>query len=210
MILAVVSALSVGCANTPAYRSVGPPMTGKAFEAGGAIHGVVGQNVSGVGTTVWAQGQVAQDILLVGRGHFTELIPYTGPVGIVSDAQFGGNGGLRGIYRVSEDLFIGGEVTLDYLQLRSSNPAKNEIFVSGVASFPVAERALPDVWIYVQPTLGAGFRYGNDDDIPFGGFMEVPLGVAYQYTDTLVFTAEGGFAIPFNGGYLGVGASFRL
>lgn len=199
----------LGCASAPALRPVGPPMATSAFEGGAAVHGMVGQNVAGGGTTFWAQGQVAKDIILVGRATGSTFVPYaTGAGG--GDFQLGANGGFRGIYRVSDELFIGGEFTLDYLQFQASTPRASQYFISGVASFPVAEQAfLPGLWFYVQPTLGAGYRFG-DVDTPFAGFTEVPLGVAYQWNELVVVSAEGGFAIPYNGGYLALGAAFRL
>lgn len=202
----------VGCANAPAYRPIGPPMNEKAFEAGVGVHGVVGQDVGGIGAGAWVVGQVAKDIFLVARGHHTELIPYRGYQGVFLDSQFGGSGGFRGLYRLSEDLFIGGEVTADYLSLRSSVDGSQEHFVSGVASFPVAERAFENFWFYVQPTVGAGYRfaYNKEVDVPFSGFMEVPIGVAWKANDSLVVVGEGGFAIPFTGGYLGLALAWRL
>ena len=77
-----------------------------------------------------------------------------------------------------------------------------------MASFPVAEEAFDGVWVYVQPTIGAGFRFG-DVDVPFSGFTEVPIGIAWKQSENLVLVAEGGFAIPFTGGYLGLAASWR-
>lgn len=188
-------------------------MNEKGFEAGAGVHGVVAQNVGGVGAGAWVMGQVTKDIFLIARGHHTELIPYAGYQGLLLDSQFGGSGGFRGLYRISDDLIVGGEVTADYLQLRSSTGLGSaEHFVSGVASFPVAEQAFPGFWVYVQPTVGAGYRFasGKAVETPFSGFMEIPIGVAWKATDTMVLIAEGGFAIPFTGGYLGLAASWRF
>lgn len=188
-------------------------MNEKGFEAGVGVHGVIAQNVGGVGAGAWVVGQVTKDIFLIARGHHTEIIPYSGYQGLLLDSQSGGSGGFRGLYRISDDLLVGGEVTADYLQLRSSTGLGSaEYFVSGVASFPVAEQAFPGFWVYVQPTVGAGYRFasGKAVETPFSGFMEIPIGVAWKATDTVVLIAEGGFAIPFTGGYLGLAASWRL
>jgi len=206
-LLVVVAVACVGCAQTAVYRPVGPPMLDAAFEGGGGVHGIVGQDTGGVGVSAWATGQVAKDILLVARAHGTDLIPYTDDGGLFRDVQFGGSGGLRGVYALRPELLIGGEVTLDYLELRQGTTAQR--FVSGVASFPVAEEAFTDVWVYIQPTLGAGFRFG-DVDAPFSGFTEVPVGIAWKAAPWAVLVVEGGFAIPFAGGYLGVAGAFRL
>ena len=190
------------------YRPVGPPMGTAGFEAGAGLHGVVGEQTGGVGVAGWMTGQVAKDIMLVGRGHFTDLIPYRGGAGVFRDIQYGGSAGFRGVYALKPDLLLAGEVLVDYMELRDSSSGIVQHFVSGVASFPVAEQAFEGVWVYVQPTIGAGFRFG-DVDVPFGGFLELPIGVAWKATETMTLVAEGGFAIPFNGGYLGLAASWR-
>jgi len=197
------------CASAPMYRPVSPPLDDRSFEAGAGVHGVVGQDVAGVGTAAWMQGQVAKDIMLVARGHFTDLFPYRGGGGVFRDVQLGGAAGLRGTYRISEDLVMGGEALIDYQQVSSSVDGTTQYFVSGVAGFPVAEKALDNVWVYVEPQLGAGFRFGDVSE-PFSGFMECPIGVAWKVNDWALVVVEGGFAVPFTGGYLGVGGSFRL
>ncbi len=208
--VAVVALVVSGCASAPAYRPVGPPMGTAGFEAGAGVHGVVGQDRAGVGSGVWVTGQVAQDILLVARAHGTELFPYEGGEGgLLSDVQYGGSAGFRGVFNLHKDLILGGEVTIDYLELRDSRNKLTQQFVSGVVSFPVAEEAFPGFWVYVQPTLGAGPRFGDVNE-PFSGFTEVPIGVAWQAADWAVIVAEGGFAIPFAGGYFGVAGAFRF
>lgn len=192
------------------YRPVSPPLNEKVFEAGAGVHGVVGQESAGFGTGAWMQAQVAQDIMVVARGHFTDVFPYRGGGGgVFQDVQLGGAGGLRGTYRISDDLTLGGELLVDYQQLSSSVAGTTQYFVSGIAGFPVAERALPNVWVYVEPQLGAGYRFGDVAE-PFSGFVECPIGAAWQVNDSVVVVVEGGFALPFTGGYGGVGASFRL
>ena len=208
LVLAVLAAV-LGCASAPAYRPVGPPMGTAGFEAGLGVHGVVGQDVGGVGTSAWMTGQVARDIMLVARGHATELIPYQGGGGLFRDIQYGGGGGFRGVYALKPELLLAGEVTLDYLEQRDSRTGTIQQFVSGIASFPVAEEAFTDFWVYVQPSIGAGFRFG-DVEQPFSGFTEVPIGIAWKPAPWAVVVVEGGFAIPFNGGYLGVAGAFRL
>jgi hypothetical protein len=44
----------------------------------------------------------------------------------------------------------------------------------------------------------------------FSGFTEVPIGIAWKPAPWATVVVEGGFAIPFNGGYLGVAGAFRL
>lgn len=216
VVVALCASVFAGCATAPMYRPVSPPLDDKSFEAGAGVHGVVGQDVGGVGTSAWMQGQVSRDVMIVARGHFTDLFPYRGG-GLFADTQFGGAAGLRGTYRISEDLIMGGEALADYQQLSSSVAGQTDYFVSGIAGFPVAERALPNVWVYVEPQLGAGLRFRTDakgeavqPEAPFSGFLECPIGVVWQPNDWSLLVFEGGFAIPFTGGYGGVAAAFRL
>ncbi len=209
--LAVAAVVLAGCASAPAYRPVGPPIGERSVEAGVGMHGVVGRDVGGVGAAGWVTGQVAKDIQVVARGHHTELIPHAGYRGFTHDSQYGGSAGVRGLYRINDTMLLGGEAAGDYLELRRSDGAV-ETFVSGVVSFPVAQQVVPSVWAYAQPTLGAGPRWLNgqtDPEVPFGGFMELPVGLTWQVNEQLVLVAEGGFAIPFTAGYLGVAASWR-
>ena len=205
---AVTSAVS-GCASAPLYRPVSPPMDDRVFEGGVGVHGVIGQDDGGVGTGAWLQGQVSKDVFLVARGHFTDLIPYRGGSGLFKDTQWGGAAGFRGVYRISDELHLGGEVLLDYQQISSSVNGKTQHFVSGIVGLPVAEMGLPDLWIYVEPSIGAGYRFG-DDVQPFSGFLECPIGVAWRPAPWALLVVEGGLAIPFNGGYLGVAGALRL
>ncbi len=191
------------------YRPISPPMDDRVFEGGAGVHGVVGQDAAGVGTSAWLQGQVSKDVFVVARGHFTDLIPYGGGGGLLQDTQWGGAGGLRGVYQMSADLHLGGEALLDYQQISSSVDGTTQYFVSGIVGLPVAEMALPELWVYVEPSLGAGYRFGDVRE-PFSGFLECPIGVAWRPAPWALVVLEGGFAIPFSGGYLGVAGAFRL
>ena len=205
----LIAAALTGCAYAPAYRPIGPPLDDKVFEAGIGAHGVIGQDLAGGGTSGWMQTQIAKDVSVVARGHFTQTLPWRGGGGFLQDAPFGGGLGLRGSYRAFDDLYFGGELLLDYTQFRSSAEGTVGHFLSGAFGFPVAERALPDLWVYVEPTIGAGWRFG-DVDVPFGGYMEVPIGVAWRPKPNLMVVGEAGFAIPFAGGYGGVAVALRL
>jgi hypothetical protein len=195
----------VACANAPAYRPVGPPLADATVEAGLGVHGIVGQDVGGGGASGWVVGRIAPDLFLVGRGHLTDGLRWDGSS---STLQWGGAGGLRGTYALRPSLLVGGEVSVDYLQLAASDGSLQQ-YVSGVAAFPVAEEAFPDFWVYVQPTIGAGFRFG-DVDVPFGGFTEMPIGIAWRPRPWLLLVGEGGLSLPFTGGYLGLAAALRL
>jgi hypothetical protein len=202
------------CATTPAYRPVAPLLTpNQPMDASIGVHGVVGSDAWGIGSTAAVTRAITDDVHIWARGHGTQFFPYRSKTTLGADAQFGGSAGVRGVYRPMATLLLGGEVSLDYLEQRTSTGgsdggATTQRFVSAVIGFPVAEEALPDLFLYVVPTAGAGYRF-NDKNVPFAGFVEMPLGASYRLREWLVVVAEGGFAIPFNGGYGGVSLSFR-
>jgi hypothetical protein len=195
-------------------------MGDRVMEAGMGINGVFGQDRGGAGLSGWLTGRVAKDLFVVGRAHATDAVPWDatgGAFGPQRSRQWGGAVGVRGLYEVRPGLLGGGELTLDYTQFSSNvddagNPAAEatmQHFVSGIAAFPVAEQAFHDGWVYVQPAIGAGYRFG-DVDVPFGGFFELPIGFAWQPTPWLVVLGEGGVSLPFRGGYVAAGAAFRF
>lgn len=189
-------------------------------EAGVGLTSVIGQDTGGVGTAAWLTSRLAKDIFFVGRAHVTDAVPLdTGD--LVSSSrrarQWGGAVGVRGLYELRPGLLGGGELTLDYTQFSSTIDAAGgslaspglQHFVSGVAAFPVAEEAFAGGWVYLQPAIGAGYRFG-DVDVPFGGFLELPVGFAWQPEPWLVVLGEGGVSLPFNGGYFAAGAAIRF
>jgi hypothetical protein len=195
-------------------------MLDRVVEAGVGVDGVFGQDRGGLGTAGWVTGRVAQDLFVVGRAHVTDAVAWDAPGGLLSEQrarQWGGAVGVRGLYELRPGLLGGGELTLDYTQFSSNVDdvgnatvdATTQQFVSGVAAFPVAEEAFRDGWVYVQPAIGAGYRFG-DVDVPFGGFFELPIGFAYKPLPWLVVLGEGGVSLPFNGGYVAAGAAFRF
>jgi len=215
-VLAVAVGWTTACAYSPSLRPVGPPMGNRAFEAGLGAVGIVGQDRGGVGASGWVTGRVAPDVLLVGRGHVAEAVPWDaegGRLGQQRGRQWGGAAGLRGLFTLRPGLLAGGELLLDYTQFSATDGAatstSTQHFVSVVASFPVAEEAFPGVYAYVQPALGAGYRLG-DVDVPFGGFFELPLGFAWQAQPGVLLLAEGGLSVPFSAGYVALGAACRF
>jgi hypothetical protein len=209
-----VGALAAGCAYAPAFRPVGPPMDDRVVEVGAGGIGLFAQDAAGVGATGWVTGRIAPDVLLVGRGHVADAVPYAsgGLLGDERSRQWGGAAGLRGLFPLRPGLLAGGELVLDYTQLTSTTAAglaTQQHYASLIASVPIAEEAFRDGYVYVQPALGAGYRFG-DVDVPFGGFFELPFGFAWRAQPGLVVLAEGGLSIPFSGGYVAAGAAFRF
>jgi hypothetical protein len=205
VVAAAVGACGSGCATAPAYRPVGPPMLDAVFEGGVGVHGIAGAEYGGGGTALWATGQLTRDVALIARAHVADGVRWDGTA---STLQWGASAGFRGTYVLRPSLLVGGDVSVDYLQLATSDGTLQQ-FASGIAAFPVAEEALPGLWVYVQPAIGAGFRFG-DVDVPFGGFTEMPIGVAWRALPWLLIVGEGGLSLPFSGGYVGVGAALRL
>ena len=195
-------------------------MADRAVEAGVGGAGIFGQERGGAGTAAWVTGSIAKDLFVVGRAHVTDAVPWDAAGGFFGEQrsrQWGGAVGVRGLYELRPGLLGGGELTLDYTNFTSNVDgtgkatvdATSQHFVSGVASFPVAEEAFADGWVYVQPAIGAGYRFG-DVDVPFGGFFELPIGFAWKPLPWLVVLGEGGVSLPFNGGYVAAGAAFRF
>ncbi len=222
LMFSIVVVASSGCAYAPAFRPVGPPLLEQNLEAGVGGVAVVGQEQAGGGMAAWVTGRVARDLLLVGRGHVTEALPLaqgstSGGLRQDQARQWGGAVGLRGLFDIRPGILAGGELALDYTQFSSFAATQTaaaassslQHFLSLTASLPVAEEVFPDVFVYVTPTLGAGYRLG-DVDIPFGGYVEAPIGVAWRLRPWLVVMGEGGVSLPFSGGYLALGAGFRL
>ncbi len=219
--LAVVVAVGLGvvpgCAYAPAFRPVGPPPGDAAVEAGAGGFGLFGQERGGAGAASWVTGRIAPDLFLVGRAHVADAVSWSDTGGLLGASsrsrQWGTAGGLRGLFTLRPGLLAGGELLLDYTQFASTDavdvPGTTQHFVSLIASLPVAEEAFPDGYVYVQPALGAGYRFG-DVDVPFGGFFELPLGFAWRAQPWLVVLGEAGLSLPFSGGYVAVGAAMRF
>jgi hypothetical protein len=214
------SALLPACAYAPAFRPVGPPMGDRVVEAGVGVDALFGQDTGGAGTAGWVTGRVADDLFVVGRAHVSDAVPWSaegGLLGVEHARQWGGAAGIRGLYELRPGLLAGGEVTLDYTQFSSTIDAggnatadpTTQHFVSAIAAFPVAEEAFRDGYVYLQPAIGAGYRFG-DVDVPFGGFFEVPIGFAWRPQPWLLVLGEGGVSLPFSGGYVAAGAAFRF
>jgi hypothetical protein len=186
----------------------------QAVDVGVGLHGMGAADQAGGGAAGWVQVQVMPNVQAFGRGHGTLMQPFSGAHSVGSNHQWGAGVGVRGTYPVFNTLLLGGELSIDYLAQKRSIQDGNNVdttahFVSAAFGFPVSEEALPGLSFFVTPTIGAGFRFG-DVDVPFAGFMEAPVGVSWALRDNMVLVAEGGFAIPYRGGYGGVALSFRL
>jgi len=122
------------------------------------------------------------------------------------DVLAGGSAGIRGRYRFSPTLMLGGEALVDY----QARTASGEHLIAGIVGFPVAEQAAPGLWVYTNPSIGLAIPLHDNPVAPFFGFQEIPLGVVWQPAPWLLVVGEGGFALPLNGGYGGVAVAFRL
>ena len=171
-------------------------------------HAMFGKTQMGVGTGGWMHAEVMDDVELVGRLHATDFFEYSGKGGVFDDVFAGGSLGVRGRYRYLPTLLVGAEAMIDY-QVRTSS---GEQYLSGIVGIPVAEQAAPGLWVYTNISLGIALPLHDDPEVPFFGFQEIPIGMAWQATDWLVVVAEGGFALAVQdgGGYGGVAVAFRL
>jgi hypothetical protein len=196
-----------GCATAPFFRPQGPPLNDRVAEVGVGAHAAFGRDRMGVGTGGWLHAQVMPDVELVLRGHGTDFFRYDGAGRPLDDLLAGGSIGLRGRYRYSPTLLLGGELLLDY-QARTGE--SDEQLLSGIFGIPVAEEAAPGLWVYTNISLGIAVALHDNPAVPFFGFQEIPIGLSWQATDWLVIAAEGGFSLPLNGGYAGAAAAFRF
>ncbi len=200
-----------GCATAPFFRPQGPPLDDKNFEIGVGPHAMFGQKEMGVGGGAWMHAEIVDDVELVARGHAADFFRYDGapdPTDTANriDVLFGGSAGIRGRYRFSETLMLGGEALVDY-QMRTGS---GEHLIAGIVGFPVAEQAAPNVWVYTNPSIGLAIPLHENPTAPFFGFQEIPLGIVWRPLPWLLVVAEGGFALPLNGGYGGAAVAFRL
>lgn len=209
LVLLLLGALTgSGCATAPFFRPMGPPLTDRqVVEAGIGPHVAFGREQMGVGTGAWFHTQVMPDVDLVLRGHGTDFFRYDGAGKPFADVLGGGSIGIRGRYRYLPTLLLGGELLLDYEARSGEN---DEQLLSAIFGIPVAEEAAPGLWVYTNISLGVAVALHPDPLVPFFGFQEIPLGVAWQPTDWLVVVAEGGVSLPLNGGYGGAAAAFRF
>lgn len=207
--LVALSLLSMSaCATAPVHRPIGPPMGASHVELGIAPVAMFGESEMGVGTSGWAAWQVLPNFDIVGRAFGSDLFSYAGDTPLFADVLWGGGAGVRGRYELFPHLLVGAEALLEYNQ--RSRGEVPERLVSIVGGLPVAEEAFPGFWVYTDIQLGLAIPLEEDPRGPFFGFQEIPLGVAWQLTPWMLVVAEGGFALPVNGGYGSVGVAFRL
>lgn len=212
--------LFAGCASVPQYRPLYDAAGGASFELGVAPQAGVAfdgneRSLSGAvpGGNAWFtyRTEAGFDLFAAGHGGVGLMLP----TGAYGGSQFGGSAGIR--YRLQQDYLpdmrFAFEAFGDYLQEDFAfvgNRRTTRRHISAIARIPIAQRAAGNVWVYTAPTMGISLPLYDDPPHPFFGINEIPLGVVVQATDWLAIVAEGGYLIPLNGGYLGVGAIFTL
>jgi hypothetical protein len=202
-----------GCASAPQFRAVAPPMTDdQHVELGVGTHGILGPIVStpqlaGGGLDGWVVVPLMPNLDITARGHGAALFALP-KSGVTNTSLWGGSAGLRGHFNITDTLLGGGEAMIDYQQQGDFNTGVR--YVSGIVGAPFAEKAFDNFYVYTELLLGLAIPVYPGSKVPFFGFSEFPLGVAWKLNDSLVLQAEGGASIPFNGAYFGVAAAFRL
>ena len=170
-------------------------------------HIAFGRDQMGLGTSAWGHAQIARDFELVIRGHGTDCFEYAGSTVVLADVLAGGSVGIRQRYRYKSTTMLGAEAFLDY-QGRSG--ASNTQSVSGIVGIPVAEQAVPGLWVYTDISMGIAIPLEKNPAAPFFGFQEIPLGISWEVSPGLLVVAEGGMSLPLNGGYFGAATAFRF
>lgn len=196
------------CVTAPVHRPIGPPIGDRTAELGIAPGAMFGEDEMGVGASGWAAWQVHPEIDIIARGFGSDVFTYDGNTPLASDVLAGGGLGLRGRYTLFPNLLVGAEAFIEYNQ--RTGGAVPERLVTIIGGVPVAEEAFPGFWVYTDIQLGLAIPLQKDPRGPFFGIQEIPLGVAWQVTPWFMLVAEGGFAVPVNGGYGSVGVAFRL
>lgn len=218
--LPVAFGLLSGCASVPQYRPIQDLPGGKSFEVGiapqaGVAFDGVARELSGAAPAgnAWLAYRTDFGFDLFAAGHGG--VGLTLPQGAYGGTQFGGSVGIR--YRVPQDFLpdmrFAFEVFGDYLQedfvfVGARQTTRRHL--SGIARIPIAQRAAGNIWVYTAPTMGISLPLYEDPPHPFFGINEIPIGIVAGVTDWLSIVAEGGYLIPLNGGYLGIGVIFTL
>lgn len=212
--------LLASCASVPQYRPVYDLAPGRSVEVGAVPQVGVGFDPSdgsfsgsAPGASAWVAYRTGADLDIFAAGHASFGLSLTD--GSYAGNQFGASAGIR--YRVQQDFLpdmrFAFEVFGDYLQddyAFVGDGRTTRRHISGIARIPIAQRAAANVWVYTAPTLGISLPLYDDPPHPFFGIQEMPLGVVAGITDWLSVVVEGGYLIPLNGGYLGVGVILTL
>lgn len=210
----------VGCASVPQYRPVFDLSSNHRVEVGfvpqaglgvssidrsptGALPGVNGYVITRVSSEL--------DLFAAGHGGLGLSLPE----GAFAGGQYGGSFGVR--FRLPQDYLpdmrFAFEAMGDYLEEDLHFAAGGKMIrrhLSGIVRLPVAQRASDRVWVYTAPTLGLALPLYAEAPYPFFGLNEIPLGCVATVHENLSVVAEGGYLIPANGGYLGVGLILHL
>lgn len=206
--VALSLAVATSCATAPAHRPAAPMLGDKSVEAGVGTHLAFGREEMAVGSSAWVDGQVAKGVSVFVRGSGADFFSYQGNQPPFDDVLVSGGGGLRWTGEYLEGLTLGVEGILEYEQ--RTGPAARQL-VAATFGVPAAEKAGEGFWVYTDVQLGLAVPFATaEGEPPFFGFMEVPLGLAWQPVDWLVVMGEGGLYLPLSGGYGAVAVSFRL
>ena len=205
-VLALFAVVS-GCATAPSFRPAAPLMGDDVVEAGIGPHVGFGRESMAVGTTAWVSGQVNEGVSIFVRGSAADFFSYQGDQAPLDDVLASGGGGLRWTARYLPHLILGAEGILEY-EHRTGPDAEQLIIAT--AGLPVAEEAVEGLWAYTDIQLGIALPLIKDNRGPFFGYVEVPLGVAWQPLPWLLVLGEGGLFLPLSGGYGAVAVAFRL
>lgn len=176
-------------------------------EAGIGPHAAFGRESMAVGTSAWVSGKVGDGVSLFVRGSAADFFPYQGGQAPLGDVLASGGGGVRWTSRYLPHLVLGAEGMIEYEQRSGPNAEQLAILTAGM---PVAEEAFEGLWAYTDVQLGIAVPLIEDPRGPFFGYVEVPLGLAWQPAPWLLVVGEGGLFLPLSGGYAAVAVAFRL
>lgn len=183
------------------------------LELGLGAYGAATDIGSGGGTAVNLLYRTPWDLDVFAQGHAAALssifrLSTNGPQPVPSNPWrniFGGQVGVRNMFRFRPDMIFASEFAMDYLEdhLRTGSVRH----LTALARFPVAQQVWGNLWAFVAPTVGLSLPLYESPPLPFFGVTEMPLGLYWELTPTWGLVVEGGgygggFWTPEAGGYV--------
>ena len=211
--LAMVCLMALSCATTPTQRAPILHPRNASMEVAFGGYGIVNGNGSGGGTALNLLYRTPWEFDVFAQAHASALANAYGfsPRPSLNNAReawsqvWGGQVGIRSMFRFKPDMIFASEFALDYLEdsLRAGVVRHASAFVR----FPVAQQVWGNLWAFVSPLVGLSLPLYEGPPLPFFGVSEIPLGLYWQMGDTWALMIEGGaygggFWAPKDGGYL--------
>lgn len=186
--------------------------TGASTEFGLGGYGIATGDGSGGGSALNFLYRTPWNLDIFAQGHASALANAYGfsPRPSLNGSRdswshvWGGQVGVRSMFRFKPDMIFASEFALDYLE--DNLRAGTVRHASAIVRFPVAQQVWGNLWAFVSPSVGLSLPLYESPPLPFFGITEIPLGLYWQVNETFSLIAEGGaygggFWEPEDGGY---------